>query len=131
MAAEPGSWRRLVAIGAALAALSVLAGAFGAHGLRARLDPTALEQWQTAARYLMYAGLGAVLCGQMERLGSTRARLAGTSLVAGGVIFFASVGGLALGGPRLLGAVAPLGGLGMVAGFALLAVAAVQAPRIG
>lgn len=121
------SWRRWAAIGAVLAALSVLAGAFGAHGLRDRLEPRALDQWQTAARYLMYAGLGTVLSGLMARIGADWARLSAAGLVAGGLIFFLSVGGLALGGPRQLGAVAPVGGLGMIVGFVLLAVAALRA----
>ena len=134
-AADSRPWRRLVAAGATLAAVSVLAGAFGAHGLKARLDPTALDQWQTAARYLMYAGLGTILCGLLRRGQEAqqvpRAALAGTCVALGGVIFFLSVGALALGGPRLLGAVAPIGGLGMVAGFGLLALTALRAPRSG
>ena len=134
-AADSRSWRRLVAVGAALAAVSVLAGAFGAHGLKEHLDSTALGQWQTAARYLMYAGLGTILCGLLGRSRVAqqvpRAGLAGICVALGGAIFFLSVGALALGGPRLLGAVAPIGGLGMMAGFGLLALMALQTPRDG
>jgi uncharacterized membrane protein YgdD (TMEM256/DUF423 family) len=50
-----GGW---IAAGALLCAAAIAAGAFGAHGLRARLDANALGQWETAARYLMYGGLG-------------------------------------------------------------------------
>jgi uncharacterized membrane protein YgdD (TMEM256/DUF423 family) len=45
-----GSW---IAAGALACAVSILAGAFGAHGLRARLDANALGLWETSARYLM------------------------------------------------------------------------------
>ena len=55
------------AAGALLAALSVAAGAFGAHALAARLDVRSLALWETAARYLMYSGLGLALLGLFAR----------------------------------------------------------------
>ncbi|MEM1202821.1 MAG: DUF423 domain-containing protein [Acidobacteriota bacterium] len=118
--------RSLLILGAVLCAVSVTAGAFGAHGLKARLDAVALGQWETAARYLMYAGLGAVLSGlaALRAAPSTGFGFAGWSLVVGGLIFAAAVGGLALGAPRWFGAVAPLGGLGMIVGFLAFAFAA-------
>ncbi|MEM6796770.1 MAG: DUF423 domain-containing protein [Acidobacteriota bacterium] len=109
------SARWAVAAGALLAAVAVAAGAFGAHGLEGRLEPRAIDQWETAFRYLMYAALGTVasgLCG---------ARLAGSLLIAGGLIFAGSVGAIALGAPSILGAVAPVGGLSMILGFVALA----------
>jgi uncharacterized membrane protein YgdD (TMEM256/DUF423 family) len=105
--------------GAACCALSVGAGAFGAHGLRARLAPEALALWETAARYLLYAGLGAAVAGlAAPRRG---ALLGAACLLAGGLLFSLTVGALALGGPRWLGAVTPLGGLLLIAGFLALA----------
>ena len=56
----PNRW---VAVGAWSAGLAVALGAFGAHGLESRLDARALALWETAARYLMYGGLGVVLTG--------------------------------------------------------------------
>ena len=107
-------------LGPLLCAVSVLAGAFGAHGLRARLDPRGLELWETAARYLMYGGLGLTLIGLAESQASQAGFVwAGWSLLAGSVIFGGTVAALALGGPGWLGAVTPLGGLLMVAGFLL------------
>ncbi len=126
MALTPNSGRWL-AFGAMLCALSVGAGAFGAHGLAARLDARSLALWETAARYLMYGGLG--LCavswaatGSAQRLASA----AGVSLLLGSLLFSATVAILALGGPRWLGAVTPLGGLALIAGFVLLALAALR-----
>ena len=52
-----------IATGALWCALSVIAGAFGAHGLEARLDVKSLALWETAARYFMFSGLGIVLIG--------------------------------------------------------------------
>lgn len=104
-------------IGGFLCALAVAAGAFGAHSLKGSLDAQALDQWHTAFRYLMYAGLGALLAGTRGEQG----KLAQVLLAVGGIVFACVVGGLALGGPRILGAVAPLGGIGMIAGFVVLA----------
>ncbi|MEM9554342.1 MAG: DUF423 domain-containing protein [Acidobacteriota bacterium] len=116
----------VLALGALLAAAAVAGGAFGAHGLKGRLEPQALAQWETAARYLVYAGLGTILAGLAALQRGGLFATAGLVLAAGGVVFACAVGGLALGAPRWFGAVAPLGGLGMIAGFLLFAVAALR-----
>jgi len=111
-----------IAIGALGCAVSVAAGAFGAHGLRARLDTEALALWETAARYLMYSCLGLLAIGLYERLsGEGGAGLAPALLAFGVLVFSGTVGILALGGPRWLGAVTPLGGLLMIVGLVLFA----------
>lgn len=116
-----------IAIGALLAAGAVAAGAFGAHGLADRLDARALELWETAARYLMYAALGLVAIGTLERLWAQRLLVAaGWCLLAGAAIFSGTVFALALGAPRVLGAITPLGGLLMIAAFLILAWAALD-----
>jgi uncharacterized membrane protein YgdD (TMEM256/DUF423 family) len=116
------------AAGAVLAALAVAAGAFGAHGLEGRLEPRALALWETAARYLMYGGLGLLATGlaaHHQGRGGALA-VAGWCLLAGSLVFSGTVAALALGAPRWLGAVTPLGGLALIAGFAALAVSAVR-----
>lgn len=113
-----------IAVGALICALSIAAGAFGAHGLKARLDPAALELWETAARYLMYGGLGLVLLGLAAQVAGRPAGAAGWSLTAGSLVFSGTVALLALGGPRWLGAVTPIGGILMILGFLLFAVQA-------
>jgi uncharacterized membrane protein YgdD (TMEM256/DUF423 family) len=115
-----------LATGALGAALAVAAGAFGAHALRARLDPRALELWATAAQYLMYGSLALLAVGLATRSGLVGAGRAGWALLAGTLLFSGTVGALALGGPRWLGAVTPLGGTLMIAGFALLAWSAIR-----
>ncbi|HEX5758384.1 MAG TPA: DUF423 domain-containing protein [Thermoanaerobaculia bacterium] len=119
------SW---IAIGALLAASAVAAGAFGAHALAARLDARALALWETAARYLMYSGLGLALLGLFARQApaSGALRAAGWCLLLGAAIFSGTVFALALGGPRLLGAVTPLGGTLLILGFLLFAWAALR-----
>jgi uncharacterized membrane protein YgdD (TMEM256/DUF423 family) len=115
------SW---TAVGALLIALAVVAGAFGAHALAARLDARGLGLWETAVRYLVYSGLGLALLGvwaRQARAEGGTARAAGWCLLTGAVVFSGTVFGLALGGPRWLGAVTPLGGTGLILGFLLFA----------
>jgi uncharacterized membrane protein YgdD (TMEM256/DUF423 family) len=109
-------------IGAVCGALSVIAGAFGAHALAARLEPRELQLWETAARYLMYGGVAMVLVGLFGAQGARRGvDGAGWCLLLGSAIFSGTVFGLALGGPRWLGAITPLGGTLLIAGFLIFA----------
>ena len=113
-------------VGALLGAVSVMAGAFGAHGLAARLDARSLDLWETAARYLMYGALAMVLVGIFGRQVARGVDGAGWCLLLGSLIFSGTVAILALGGPRWLGAVTPIGGLLLIAGFLLFAWAALK-----
>ena len=112
----------ILALGALWCALAVAAGAFGAHALAERLDVRSLALWETAARYLLYGGLGSALGGiagiQWPRTGFD---LAGITLLAGAAVFSGTVGAIDLGAPRWLGAITPIGGLLMIAGFLVFA----------
>ena len=112
---------RWLTLGACFCAFSVLAGAFGAHSLSERLDDRELDLWETAARYLMYGGLGLCCTGIAARLGRVAGdfRVAAVALALGSVIFSGTLFLLALDGPRYLGAITPLGGTLMIGGFAL------------
>lgn len=113
---------RLGAIAAGVALLGVAAGAFGAHGLEGRIDARALETFETAARYQLIHGLAAVFAAdRAAREGGAAARSASLAFLVGALFFCGSLYTLALGGPRILGAVAPLGGLGFMTGWAFLA----------
>jgi uncharacterized membrane protein YgdD (TMEM256/DUF423 family) len=116
--------KNLIVVGAVLAALAVAAGAFGAHALAARLSPDRLATWETAARYHMYGALSVVLVAlALSRFPTSLLSTAGWVLVAGTLIFGGTVYALALGGPRWLGAITPLGGLALIAGWLLVVVA--------
>jgi uncharacterized membrane protein YgdD (TMEM256/DUF423 family) len=110
-------------LGALYLALAVAAGAFGAHGLRARLDAHHLALWETAVRYFVIAGVGLLATGLAAGVQPGRGfGLPGLLLALGAVIFSGTVAALALGLPRWLGAVTPVGGVLLIAGFAALAV---------
>ena len=119
--------RTFLALGALAAALAVVAGAFGAHGLRGRLSPDMMAVFETAARYHMYHALGllavAVVAGRLMGRGAV---LSGWLFVAGTLLFSGSLYLLALGGPRWLGAVTPLGGLCFIVGWLALAWSALR-----
>jgi uncharacterized membrane protein YgdD (TMEM256/DUF423 family) len=108
-------------LGAALAFLGVALGAFGAHGLRERLAPGMLDVYKTGVLYhllhavaLFAVGLGA------DKL--ARPRAVAALFAAGIVIFSGSLYALALTGTGALGAVAPVGGLLLMAGWITLAI---------
>jgi uncharacterized membrane protein YgdD (TMEM256/DUF423 family) len=104
--------------------LAVALGAFGAHGLQARLADAAdgakrLSWWQTAAHYhLMHALALAVVALVIAH--APQARYAGVGFVVGTVLFSGSLYVMALGGPRWLGAVTPLGGAAFLVGWGVL-----------
>jgi uncharacterized membrane protein YgdD (TMEM256/DUF423 family) len=110
----------VIRVAGALGFLGVALGAFGAHGLRERLAPGMLEVYKTGVLYhlihavaLLAVGLGA------ERL--ARPRAVGTLWVAGVVIFSGSLYALAITGIGMLGAITPIGGLLLMAGWVTLA----------
>src|SRR5262245_5287630 len=114
--------RFFLGLGATLAGLAVAAGAFGAHGLRGRLSPEMLAVFETAVRYQMYHALGLfVVAWAVVRWPEAPVPMAGWLLLAGIAVFSGSLYGLALGGPRWLGAITPLGGAAFLAGWAVLA----------
>jgi uncharacterized membrane protein YgdD (TMEM256/DUF423 family) len=102
-------------------------GAFGAHALRARLDARAMENFQTANRYHFLHAIALCLIGLLaERVGDAAVRGAGVAMTLGVAIFSGTVYALALGAPRWLGAVTPIGGVSLIVGWAWLAWAAAR-----
>ncbi len=113
---------RMGMLASLLAAIAVVAGAFGAHALRGQLDAGSFATFETATRYqLIHALAAAFASDRAGRQGGPGAGLAALLFVAGMVLFSGSLYGLALGGPRALGAITPLGGLSFIAGWLVLA----------
>jgi uncharacterized membrane protein YgdD (TMEM256/DUF423 family) len=118
--------QRWIAIGAALCGTAVAAGAFGAHALKERLTPEALEIWRTGVLYHVLHGLALVAFGAYRTHFGTR-DLAAWCFFVGTLIFAGTLYGLALGGPRWLGAITPIGGAAMIVGWFDFAVQAWRA----
>lgn len=108
--------------------MAVACGAFGAHGLKKLLTGLSADQaaarldWvATGARYqLIHAAALLALAALADRLLARRALLAASCFFYGPLIFGITLYAMALGAPLWLGAVTPLGGLLMLAGWALL-----------
>ena len=106
--------------------LAVALGAFAAHGLRSRLTPDLLANFETGARYQMYHALAllAVAWAVTHWTRSAFPSYAGWLFVVGTLLFSFSLYLLAVTGARWLGAITPLGGVAFVAGWVCLALAA-------
>jgi len=108
--------------------LSVAAGAFGAHGLRGKLTPRHFEVFETAARYQMYHALALLAVAWLASRGqSPLISASGWCFVGGIVLFSGSLYTLACTGIDKLGAITPIGGVALLAGWALFAIAAFRA----
>lgn len=117
----------LLMLGALFAALGVGLGAFGAHGLKARLGES-LATWETAVFYQLVHALAIVVVAVLMRSHAelTALRGIGGLFCAGILLFCGSLYILALGGPRWFGPITPFGGLAFIAGWLWLAVAAAR-----
>ncbi len=105
--------------------LAVAFDAFAAHGLSGRIDPRALQTFETGARYHMYHALAMGLAAMVAR-NAPVARWAAGFFLAGIVLFSGSLYLFALTGLHLLVIATPLGGLSFLIGWALLALAATR-----
>ncbi len=101
-------------------ALGVLMGAFGAHALKERLAPDLLAIWNTGAQYHLVHSAVLLALGLVGAR-DARVRLPYLLIATGVLIFSGSLYALALSGMRPLGAVTPIGGILMVAGWVSVA----------
>jgi uncharacterized membrane protein YgdD (TMEM256/DUF423 family) len=109
-------------VGAISGFLAVLAGAFGAHALRAQLSPEMLQAFETGARYQMFHALALLSIGMAAgREPRPGLRAAGWLFSIGTLLFSGSLYALALSGVRAFGAVTPLGGVCFLIGWLALA----------
>jgi uncharacterized membrane protein YgdD (TMEM256/DUF423 family) len=134
-----GFWLR---IGAIWGFLAVTMGSFGAHVLRGRFEslgtipdgiPTERLQasFQTATQYQMYCAFALLVVGLLAHVGRGGAALeaAGWLFLAGSLVFSGSLYVLCMTGEKWLGAITPIGGVAMLAGWITLAIAAGTASK--
>ena len=117
---EPMNWS---ATGAFLLALGVVLGAFGAHQLKDRLNAYSMGLWEKAVFYHFIHALGLLMVALLPRTGTFAQAAAARVcllLAVGIVIFSGSLYALALTRQPYLGAITPIGGVSMIAGWLLL-----------
>lgn len=108
-------------------AVAVGLGAFGAHGLKSRVDADMIAIWETAARYHAWHALGLmVIAGFMQVRGIATMPMAPYFLIVGVVVFSGSLYTMVLTDMSWLGAITPIGGLSFIIGWGLLAVRSIQ-----
>jgi uncharacterized membrane protein YgdD (TMEM256/DUF423 family) len=118
------------ATGAFALALAVMIGAFGAHGLRGRLDDYSMGIYERAVFYHFIHALGILIVSifaphPYKTPQPYKTWICGL-LAAGIVLFSGSLYALALTGNRMLGAITPIGGVSFIAAWVLLAVTALR-----
>ncbi len=118
----PRIWTGLAAISGMLA---VAFGAFAAHGIS---EPKPVEWLHTGSQYQMVHALAVFAAFALHRAGVKSMGLVAALFLAGTLLFSGSLYAMALGGPRILGAVTPIGGLAFMIGWAVLAWRSFTAP---
>ena len=116
--------KSFLALAGLFAALAVLFGAFGAHGLKSRLSPDMLAVFQTAVQYHIWhaLGLGLVALAALHWPQLNGLRWAGWSMIIGIILFSGSLYALALTNIKMLGAITPFGGLAFIVAWLVFAV---------
>lgn len=116
-----------IVAGASLAGLAVILGAFGAHGLKSKISPDDLVIFETGVRYHMYHALGLILIGILGFYYSAEViQLPAVLLTLGIVLFSGSLYVLVFTGLRWMGAITPLGGVALIAGWLVLVIRVIK-----
>lgn len=108
---------RTILAAALLGLLGVAAGAFGAHGLESRISAEQLEWWGTGARYQQIHAVALLVVGWGSGPWTSWRSRAAWCFLLGMIVFAGTLYAMALGGPRVLGAITPIGGLLLMLGW--------------
>jgi uncharacterized membrane protein YgdD (TMEM256/DUF423 family) len=126
--------RSWIVVGAIFAALSVAAGAFGAHAMEGFLENAEsgarrLAAWKTASQYQFFNSLGLIGLGLMPTTKTKSQFASGVLMVVGILIFSGVLYVYSLTYVKILGAIVPIGGVSMLAAWICFSVAAMGATR--
>ncbi len=114
--------KKFIQIGAIMMALSVALGAFGAHALKDILDEKMIQVYNTAVQYQFYHSLGMFVVAFVAHLNDTKkVNLSGNIMLASTIIFSGSLYIMTITGLKYLGAITPIGGIGFIIAWILLA----------
>src|SRR3954453_13335149 len=114
--------KAFIIIGAINAFVAVALGAFGAHGLKNRLDAHYLEIWKTGVTYQMFHAIGILIIGLLlsKAAASPQFTWSGWLMLAGIIFFSGSLYVLSLTKIGVLGAITPIGGVCFLAAWILI-----------
>jgi len=115
-------FRKYFTIGAIGVALAISFGAFGAHGLKDMVSERMLQNFETGVRYQMYSSLGIMLIALASTIvvGEKKLSLGSLLIAIGTCIFSGSLYIMTLTGATILGAITPIGGVLMIAGWVVV-----------
>jgi uncharacterized membrane protein YgdD (TMEM256/DUF423 family) len=131
-AARASRW--ILVTGGAFMALATICGALGAHALPGRLTPAQLDIYDTSVRFQFFQALGLLVLGTVVRGGYTDGLRAAAWLLVGGIVTFCGslyllAFHITLGAPLVVGLTTPLGGILLIGGWVMFAVASWRARR--
>jgi uncharacterized membrane protein YgdD (TMEM256/DUF423 family) len=114
-----------ILLGSGLAALGIMLGAFGAHGLKQMVSGEQIEVFKTGVQYQMYHAFGLLVIGLLpssfgDLRWASRLFLAGTVCFSGSLYAFTFFEAMGIANPKWLGPITPLGGLLFIIGWVLL-----------
>ena len=110
-----------IIVGSVFAALAVIFGAFGAHGLKSKVSVEDLTIFETGVRYQMYHALGIILLGLLAMNPNLNiSPLPFIFFVTGIIVFSGTLYLIPLTGSRWMGAITPIGGLALILGWVFL-----------
>jgi len=115
--------KRILTIAAISGMISVMLGAFGAHGLKKIISPEMLEVYKTGVQYQFYHTFALLAVGILMHFSESKALKWSANLFMTGIILFSgSLYALSVSDIKILGAITPIGGVAFIAGWILLAV---------
>ena len=116
-------------------ALATIGGALGAHALPGKLSAGQLNIYDTAVRFQFFQALGLLVLGTVARGGYTDGLHAAALLLTAGIVTFCGslyllTFHITLGAPLVVGLTTPLGGILLISGWVMFAVATWRARRV-
>ncbi|RAJ18112.1 DUF423 domain-containing protein [Olleya aquimaris] len=117
--------KKLLILGSVLGLLSVVLGAFGAHGLKKLISIEAIQSFETGVRYQMYHALLLLFVANQTILQFKTKRMFYYLILFGVILFSGSIYLLATNtltsfNFKIIGFITPIGGTLLIAGWAIL-----------
>jgi uncharacterized membrane protein YgdD (TMEM256/DUF423 family) len=122
--------KQIVITASVFGTLAVIAGAFGAHGLKAYLTADKLEVWHTAVQYQFYHVFALLFLSLIAPVKNSLIKAAyyfftfGIIFFSGSLYFLATADAIKIDWPPIIGIITPIGGLFFIIGWIMIGLAA-------